>query len=133
MKILIDTNVLISAALFPGSVSALAVETVMKNPSEVILCDYVLKEMRKVFIRKFPLKISALNSFINMISETVEIVEMPDTEEKYCIRDIKDEPILAAAVFYGADVILTGDRDFAAVIMERPLVLTPGEYLRVIL
>ena len=82
MKILIDTNVLISAALFPGSVSALAVETVMKNPSEVILCDYVLKEMREVFIRKFPLKISALNSFINMISETVEIVEMPDTEEK---------------------------------------------------
>ena len=51
MKILIDTNVLISAALFPGSVSALAVETVMKNPSEVILCDYVLKEMREVFIR----------------------------------------------------------------------------------
>ena len=73
MKILIDTNVLISAALFPGSVSALAVESVMKNPCEVILCDYVLKEMRD------------------------------------------------------------GDRDFTAVVMERPLILTPGEYLRMIL
>lgn len=53
MKILIDTNVLISAVLFPGSVSALAVETVMKNPSEVILCDYVLKEMREVLYQRY--------------------------------------------------------------------------------
>ena len=53
MKILVDTNVLISAALFPDSFAARAYDMVIKNPSKIIICDYELDEMRTVFNRKF--------------------------------------------------------------------------------
>lgn len=128
MKILIDTNVLISTALFPDSFAAKAYEMIIKNPENVIICDYELDEMRSVFTRKFPDKINELNEFLICLEETVSIVKVPQGISPFDIRDVNDEPILRTAISHKADLILTGDKDFAAVIMEKPLVMTPREF-----
>jgi len=129
MKILIDTNVLISTALFPKSVAATAFDIVIKNPSELIICDYELDEMRTVFNRKFPSRLSALDSFIANLVGSVNIVKVPEGTSKYDIRDVNDEPILRTAIYYDVDLILTGDKDFGAVAMDKPEVVTPREFL----
>ena len=129
MKILIDTNVLISTALFPNSFAARAFNAIIKNPSDIILCDYQLDEMRTVFNRKFSDKVSSLDRFIAGLIGTVNIVKVPEGKSEYHIRDVNDQPILRTALYYDVDLILTGDKDFAAVVMDKPEVITPKEYV----
>ena len=85
MKILVDTNVLISTALFPNSFAAKAFDMIIKDPSEIIICDYELDEMRTVFNRKFQSKLPALDSFIANLVGTVNIVKVPEGTSKYDI------------------------------------------------
>ena len=46
MRIFIDTNVLISAALFPNGVAANAFERAVSTPNDPIVSDYVIDELR---------------------------------------------------------------------------------------
>lgn len=45
------------------------------------------------------------------------------------IRDPKDYPVLYTAMTNGVDVLITGDKDFAAVDVDMPEILTPTAYM----
>jgi predicted nucleic acid-binding protein len=45
------------------------------------------------------------------------------------LRDMKDRPVLAAAIASDVDVIITGDKDFDDWHGSRPKMLTPGAWL----
>lgn len=49
MKIMIDTNVIISAALFPNGNTAKAFFKAMMPPYEPIVCDYIVDELHRKF------------------------------------------------------------------------------------
>ena len=53
MRILIDTNILFSALLFPGSKPAKALLYVAQN-HEMVLCDRNISELRDILNRKVP-------------------------------------------------------------------------------
>ncbi len=61
MRIMIDTNVIISAALFPNGRAAKAFYKAMLPPYEPMICDYIVEELRKKFIEKFPDKQSEMS------------------------------------------------------------------------
>jgi predicted nucleic acid-binding protein len=46
----------------------------------------------------------------------------------FSLRDKKDNPILASAILADADVLVTGDKDFAELSIERPLIMTITEF-----
>lgn len=50
-------------------------------------------------------------------------------QAKVDIRDAKDKSILDAAVAAAVDVIVTGDKDFHALEISEPMILTPRQYL----
>ena len=131
MKILIDTNVLVSAALFPGSVPYQAYMKAVGTPFNALICDQNIKEFKRVFDLKFPHKVDVVDRFLSFAMVTVEVVSTPSSvalnEEK--IRDIMDRPIFRAAVNFNVDIILTGDRDFLEAKIEKPKCLTPAEFL----
>ena len=54
MRVFIDTNILISAALFPGSVPDRAYRLAVEAPNEAVVSDQVVDELRRIFNRKFP-------------------------------------------------------------------------------
>lgn len=61
-----------------------------------------------------------------------ELVYTPSFLEKDkfpAMRDLYDYPILATAILEYVDVLITGDKDFAAVEIDRPEILTPTEFL----
>jgi predicted nucleic acid-binding protein len=66
MRCLIDTNILISTALFPGSVPAQAFMKAVTPPHTVVVCDYSIDEMRRVYNRKFPHKIPDFERFFSI-------------------------------------------------------------------
>ena len=80
MRILIDTNILISAALFPKSVPAQAYMKAATPPYTAVVCDYSMDELRRVYNRKFPHRIHEFERFVSQLVLSVEIVSTPPQE-----------------------------------------------------
>lgn len=133
MRLLVDTNILISAALFPDSVPARAFAKAVTPPHEAVVCDYSLDEMHRVFNRKFPHRLNDFARFVSFMTMAVEMAGTPEekerVEEESAIRDVNDRPILRAAVNAGVSVILTGDKDFLESGITRPKCLTAAAFL----
>jgi putative PIN family toxin of toxin-antitoxin system len=131
MKVLIDTNILISAALFPDSTPAKAYNKAVTHPYRGLVCEQNIDELRRIFNRKFPAKLSALDRFLSMSATALEIVPTPPEEDpaEQKIRDVKDRAILRAARAANADYLLTGDKDFLESGVERPEIITAAEFI----
>lgn len=135
MRCLIDTNILISAALFPDSVPARAFMKAVSPPHNAVVCDYSLDEMRRVYNRKFPHKIPDFERFLSLLALSVAIVSTPEEtgqgmRDEQKIRDLNDRPIYLAALAAGVDGILTGDKDFLDSGIAHPKMLTAAEFMR---
>ena len=131
MRILIDTNVLISAALNPGGVPYQAYVKAVTYPNHGIICEQNVDEIKRVFNKKFPDKLSALDRFLATALMTLELVPVPTRERdlEVKVRDAADRPILRAAMDAGADILLTGDRDFLEAGIEHPSSVTPMTFI----
>lgn len=132
MKIFIDTNILISAALFPGSIPEKAYQKAVSYPNEAVISDMNLEELRRIFNKKFPDKVPLLSMFISILAVSVQIIRVPDTEypEEAQIRDEKDRPIFRAALNCKADYFLTGDKDFLEAGLNNPKILSPSDFMK---
>lgn len=99
MRVLIDTNVLFSAALNPNGTPFQAYVKAVTPPNTGIICRQNIEELRRTFNRKLPHKIQALESFLAISMLMLEVVPVPETvhatEEQ--VRDINDRLILRAA------------------------------------
>ncbi len=132
LRVLIDTNVLISAALSVSSTPYLAYVKAASYPCHGLICEQNVEELRRIFNKKFPKHLAALDSFLAIALLTLELVPVPTTENdaETQIRDVNDRPILRAAIAADADIILTGDKDFLEAGLANPLVMTPAEFLQ---
>lgn len=131
MRVLIDTNVLISAALSTNGVPFQAYVKAVSYPNDGLICEQNVEEMKRIFNKKFPARLAALDRFLSAALLTLELVPIPTDEEvsESQIRDADDRPILRAAIKAKADVLLTGDKDFLESGLENPRIMTPAEFL----
>lgn len=131
MKIMLDTNIIISAALFPDGRAAQAFFKALQPPYQPIVCDYVVDELHRKFRGKFPHKLTELEAFLFHALSFIKLVPTPeeaiDTEQK--IRDPKDRPILRAALNAHADLFLTGDKDFLESSVTDPRIVSVSDFL----
>lgn len=127
MRILIDTNILFSALLFPKSVPAVALLRVA-DEHNMVLCDRNIFELKDILLRKAPQLLPDADVLLAEMS--YELIPAIDYAEKL-IRDVKDQPILNAAVVFDVDIILTGDKDFLSLDIEHPRCMTPSEFLKI--
>lgn len=128
MRVLVDTNTLLSALVFPNGVTAHAFRCVLEH-HRLVLSTYVIDEAKRVVAKKFPSYIDVISRFLDSVA--CEIVYTPDklNESPKRMRDPKDEPILLTAEKEDVDIILTGDLDFHALGLRRPEVLNPRDFL----
>ena len=108
MKILFDTNVIISGFVSQGYSFDVIKDTANKH--EVYYTEYLLKETQKNLSTKFPLSHEAVNSIINTVKKQFIEGKTANTIKKIS-RDSKDDQILADAVTNDIDIIITGDKD----------------------
>ena len=89
-----------------------------------------MDELKAVTARKFPTKTNVVDSLLAKMS--YEYVYTPDAidELSFSIRDLKDYPVLYTAIWEDIDVLITGDKDFENLNVERPDILTPAEFIR---
>jgi putative PIN family toxin of toxin-antitoxin system len=108
VKILFDTNVLISAIITPG-LSAEILDHCIVNHS-VVSSEYILEELREKLVLKFDYTESEAIVAVHTIRKQ-SIVAKPKMLPTPISRDPDDDNILAAAVAGECDFIVTGDKD----------------------
>ena len=131
MRVMIDTNIFISAILFPNGRASDALKKALMPPYQPVTCDYVIDELNRKFREKFPDSIAVLKDFLCSSLSVIDVVSTPAKIEndEFLIRDEKDRPILRAALDIGADLFLTGDKDFLDSSVEDPRIISVAEFL----
>ena len=103
----------------------------LTDSHQIIVCDYVVEELRIVTDRKFSGKRNDLDRFFfELPFELVYTPKMVDSDDLPEIRDPKDSPILAAAVMEDIDVFVTGDKDFLVLDIDMPEIVTMADFLK---
>jgi len=108
MRIMLDTNVLISALVFRGEHLTRVIEKVVEQDT-LVLCSYVIDEINTVVERKFPKHKSTMDKFLSRLS--FELVYSPkeiEGEKLFEIRDDNDYIILHTAIIEDIDILITG-------------------------
>lgn len=127
MRLVIDCNVVISAALAPGTCRRLIEKAV--GDHTIILCDDIVSEYRSVAMRpKFDSCRATLEEIISVLEAVGLSVNLSAT--RFVLPDPADEIYVAAAVAGDAEALITGNtRHFAGLREVEVQVLTPRQFL----
>jgi len=129
MRIMLDTNVLVSVAVLSSS-HILRLVDLISEQHTIVLSTYILDELKRVTLQKFPSRYDLLENFLRELPfELAYTLEKIDESKYPEIRDVKDLPVLVSALHEDVDVLLSGDTDFAPLDMKRPEILTPRAFV----
>ena len=130
MKVVLDTNVLVSALLTPMGPLSAALKIVI-GYGKIVYDLRILTEYRKVLNRKeFGFdkeKVKVLIDFVkNDGLQITEVVPLPKAK----FADPGDMPFLETAVAAGVDFVITGNKKhFPKSLAGKVEILSPGDFL----
>lgn len=129
MRIMLDTNILISIVIFNSDkLKKMLIDICDKHT--LVLSSYVIEELEEVTQRKFPSKKKNMAEFLFQLPYKLEYTPSVILDEKVLnIRDKKDIPVLYSAIISDVDILITGDRDFEDIDIEKPEIMTPNDFL----
>lgn len=115
MRLVVDTNVLLSGTLWTGTASRL-VDALLDGAATLCLSASVLAEFAEVIQReKFRLRLEqrghSAAAILSRIGIVAVVVEPASILAPAALRDPDDIHVLACAVAAGADAIVSGDGD----------------------
>lgn len=111
MKVIIDTNVLVSAVLKDRDPEAVILFVAERDDFEWVVSPQIMAEYHEVLSRsKFGLPDNIRQSWFDLLDALTVTVEA-DLEIDFP-RDRKDAKFLDCALTVEADYFITGDRDF---------------------
>jgi uncharacterized protein len=125
-KVVLDTNVLLSAVLFGGRPGEL-VESVRSGRVRGVTSLYILREFQEVLKRpRFGIVPELAEELAVEIAGVMEVVAVESAVNRW-VSDPKDDPVVETALQAGATVIVTGDRRLLAGMVPGLRVLTVAE------
>lgn len=124
-KVVLDTNVLVSALHFGGRPREL-LDLARHGHFELFLSSFILKETERVLSEKFHWEQKILNLALSKLRSIARVVEPQDTVN--VIREkIDDNRILECALAANADFLVSGDtrhilplKEFRGIQIVRP-------------
>ncbi len=128
MRVVLDTNVLISAFVNRGLCSEVY-EHCLKSRS-LVLSDYILREVEKNLHQKVGQSVSDAAEAVWVLGqEAILVVPLP-LGESVC-ADPADDPILGTALAGEVSILVTGDRDLLTLKRYRSIrIVSPREFWR---
>ena len=133
LRVVLDTNVLLSGIAFPGSVPGKIMSAWRMGSIEVILSDFIIEELRRVLPRlshRHGLTSAEIGDLLDILSIQAEIL-VPHTPDEQSLRDTNDLPVLGtllAAIQAGSvDCLITGDKDLLG-LGERYPIVSPADF-----
>lgn len=128
MKVVFDTNVLVSALVFPGGRGEEALLRIVEERDELILSKPILDELLGVLARKFAREAEELARVAVFMGALATMVK--PGRRLTLLKDDADNRILECARAGNADAIITGDKALLALAEYRGArILTLRAYL----
>ena len=128
LRVVLDTNVIISGIAYPTSIPGRIVGGWNQGTISVILSHYILDEA----VRSLPrilggrLSLDEIRDLVDSLAFIAEVVE-PAAVIETALRDKADLPILGTLLAAKADYLITGDKDLLALADRYPIV-TPAAF-----
>jgi putative PIN family toxin of toxin-antitoxin system len=130
-KVVIDTNVLISARLQPAGQPALIMNLAASRKIQMFISPEVWEEYEEVIYRpRFKLDPHVVKAVLEVIHNTSIMVEPKRKAHK--ASDKKDDRFLAAAAEAGAEYIITGNTKHFPAKYRKARIVTPSEFITII-
>jgi putative PIN family toxin of toxin-antitoxin system len=108
-KAILDTNVLISAYVFPGGTPEAVYRLALEGRLEIGTSLTLLAEFGRVLGQKFGWIPDQVEAAVTQVTRIAAVVE-PGETVRVVTADPADDRVLEAARAFGADVIVSGDR-----------------------
>lgn len=125
---MLDTNVLISLLLFPNNRMDAMMSFIFEK-HKLVISSYVADEVKSVIHRKFPDKDTVVEKLLFRMSYDYVYTPKEIDDNLFYIRDKKDYPVLYTAILENVDVLITGDKDFLDIELDKPEIVTPTEFI----
>lgn len=93
-EVILDTNVIVSAIIFPDSMGREIMELVEAGEFSLVIPDYIRREVLEVINRDFPDFNEVVDTYISKASEKPELPSVKNV--KLCMEyldDLEDSPI----------------------------------------
>jgi len=108
VKVVFDTNILVSALVFPGGRGEAALRRIVEEQDQLVISKPIIDELLGILGRKFARDAEELAHAAVFLSELGILVK-----PRQRLRVVKDDPdnrILECAIAGRADAIVTGDK-----------------------
>ena len=126
MKLLIDTNVIISGITARGHSFEVIKDSTYRH--EVYYTEHLLEEIQRILSTKFSLSKDVIHFSVFIIKRDFIKGKTADKVESVC-RDPDDNQILADVLINKIEVIITGDKDLLDLKDYKGVkIISPREY-----
>jgi len=112
MRVVFDTNILVSALVFPGGRGDAALRRIIAGRDLLVMSRAILDELLDVLSRKFARDAEELAHVAVFFSELAMVVA--PRRRLRAVQDVPDNRILECALAGRAEVIVTGDKALLA-------------------
>lgn len=130
MKVIVDTNVLISAFVFGGNAERVLEKVLAWG--EIVCSVFIFNELTRVLTEKFDVPAEKVNRILDSLHQVVVVIE-PNSPLPNICRDPDDNYILQLAESANANFIVTGDKDLLALgIFGDTQIVSPSALLQII-
>ncbi len=110
MRVVLDTNVLLSALAFPGSKPDQVLQRVRRGEVALFLSAFILAELERILRDKFRFTTRQTDERVAVIRRMATLVEPTERIALVVAKD-DDNRILECAVAARADFLVTGDKE----------------------
>ena len=133
MRVVLDTNVLLSGLMFPDGAPGRVVAAWREARFDLVISVHQLAEIGRVLAYPKIRRVLGwdgrrIEQFIRQLYVRSEIVDLSETFVEVPL-DPDDAPIQATLVAAKADVLITGDSDLLA-LRDRYAIHTPADFVR---
>jgi len=131
MKLVLDTNVFVSAFLWGGKPKEVLMR-IVAGEDELFISEDLLSELKSVLRRpKFRLNEEFIDVFLEELGNVSRLILMKGEPRKLS-RDAGDDKVLACALAAGADYIVTGGDDLLVLKKIKAIpIVSPSDYLEI--
>lgn len=128
LRVVIDTNVLVSGVAYPHSVPGRILQAWHLGSVEVFLSRFILDEVARVLPRMPTAGFAPheARDLADTLALQAQIVEPTNLQEP-ALRDTCDLPVLGTLAAAEAQYLITGDKDLLALADRYPIV-TPAQF-----